>query len=198
MQILFEDFETRSPIDLGDVGAWRYASYPLTDVSVYCYAVNDGPVQVWLRGMPPPKPIFEAAASFNAGFERIIRMQIMTPRYGWPPIPLSQYRCLQASALSLAFPASLENVAAALGLKHQKDKAGAVLMRKWMEPRNPRRGENPDGTYWHDDPAEYTRLIEYCKADVLAERELYHRIGFLPPEEQKLWELDQKINDYGV
>ena len=30
--VLFRDFETRSTLDLSEVGAWKYANHPTTDV----------------------------------------------------------------------------------------------------------------------------------------------------------------------
>jgi DNA polymerase bacteriophage-type len=205
MPIIWEDFETRSALDLGECGVWVYARHATTDAWVYRYAVDDGAVQTWTPGMSVPGPITEAAANpdwliaaFNSGFERTIRSQIMTPRYGWPLIPLAQHRCLQASSLSLALPASLEKVAAALGLQHQKDTAGGTLMRKYAAPRKPRPGEDVTGVYWHDDPQELERLSEYCGADVLTERELHSRIGFITADEQRIWELSETINDRGI
>src|SRR5690606_36064837 len=42
------------------------------------------------------------------------------------------------------------------------------------------------------------RLYDYCKQDVEVERQLEKKIRPLPPFEQELWHLDQKINDRGV
>jgi len=204
MPILHRDYETRSVADLSCVGAHVYAAHATTDVWCCAYAVDDGDVQLWTPGMPVPPEFVEAArnadwlvCAHNDAFERAIETHIMAPRYGWPLAPLAQHRCTQAAALSHALPAKLAKVAAALELKEQKDAEGERLMRKMALPRKPRAGEDPNGTYWFDDPERRTRLGEYCKQDVRTERELHQRIGFISAAEQKVWEIDAVINSRG-
>jgi DNA polymerase len=205
MPVLFRDYETRSTLNLTDAGVHRYAAHPDTDVLACAFAVDDGPVEIWTSGDPTPNVVLEAAGNlnwivvaFNDQFETTIEREIMAPRYGWPAIPISRHRCLQASALALALPANLDGVAEALGLAHRKDKSGAEIMRKWCRPRKPRRGEDPAKIYWHDDPAEYEQLLEYARQDARIERELHQRIGTITPAEQELWLLNGTINGRGV
>src|ERR1700730_11041999 len=42
------DYESRGILNLKNVGAWRYATHPSTDVLCCAYAVDDGPVQLWV------------------------------------------------------------------------------------------------------------------------------------------------------
>lgn len=204
MPILFRDYETRSTIDLRDVGAWKYSTHSTADVWCCAYAVDDGPIGLWTPGDPVP-PEFIAAAqdpawlvcAFNDAFERLIEQHIMGPRYGWPVVPIERHRCLQATTLSLALPGSLDGVASALKLEHQKDADGHKLMMQMARPRKRRRDEDP-GVYWFDDPERITRLHGYCKRDLAAERELYAKVGFLTAEEQSLWGLDATINARGI
>ena len=127
MKTVVVDAETRSLLDLRKVGAARYARHPSTDVWCVAYAIDDDPVQLWLPGEPVPPAIVEAATdpncvfvAHNANFERSIIEHILTPRYGWPAIPVERWRCTMAAALALALPADLGKVAAALSLPHQK------------------------------------------------------------------------------
>lgn len=46
---LHRDYETRSPVELKVVGAHRYAADPCTEIVCAAYAVDDGPVRLWLR-----------------------------------------------------------------------------------------------------------------------------------------------------
>src|SRR5262249_49582897 len=193
-----------SVLELPKVGAHVYAAHASTDVWCCAYAVDDGEAQLWTPGMPVPDAFVEAArnpdwvaSAFNAGFERQIEQHIKGPRYGWPLVPLSQQRCTQAAALALALPPSLGAASSALVLEHRKDEAGHRLMLQMSRPRKPRKGEDPNGTYWVDDPEKIQRLYDYCKRDVEAERALHKRIGFLPDSEQRVWELDARINDRG-
>jgi DNA polymerase len=204
MPILVRDYETRSTLKLGDVGAWRYATHAETDVWCCAYAVDDEPVKLWTPGDPTPSEFIEAAqnpdylvSAFNDQFERLIEAQIMGPRYAWPLIPIERHRCSQAAALSLALPATLEKAANAVQLEQRKDKAGRAVMLKMAAPRRPRKNEDPR-LYWLDDPKRLSILYEYCKQDVAVERALHDRIGFLCPEEQAIWLLDQQINDRGL
>jgi DNA polymerase bacteriophage-type len=205
MPALFRDYETRSTLDLRAVGAWRYSYDSTTDVWCCAYAVDDEPVKLWISGDPIPPEFVEAAqnpewlvSAFNDAFERVIEQHVMAPRYAWPLIPIERHRCSQAAALALALPASLEDVAHVLELEHQKDKAGATLMRQMAKPRKARKDEDGDGIYWFDDEERRERLYAYCKQDVEAERELHHRITPLIPDEQALWQLDARINDRGL
>lgn len=49
------DIETYSEADLKEVGLYRYAEHPSTELLVVCYAFDDGPVNVWL-----PYPLWDA------------------------------------------------------------------------------------------------------------------------------------------
>lgn len=205
MPIIRRDYETRSTINLADVGAWRYATHDTTEIWCCAYAVDDGPIKLWVPGDPIPPEFIAAAqdptyivAAFNDHFERLIEQHIMGPRHGWPIIPIERHRCLQASALALALPAKLEGVAKALNLEQQKDIGGHKLMLQMSKPRRPRQHEDPPIIHWFDDPERIQRLHEYCRQDVATERALYACIGFLSDPEQELWQLDAAINDRGI
>jgi DNA polymerase bacteriophage-type len=92
-------------------------------------------------------------------------------------------------------PAKLEKVAIALSLDQQKDMVGHALMMKMAKPRKARKGEDPNGVYWVDDPESHKRLGAYWRQDVRVERAIVACIGFISPEEQAIWFLDAVIND---
>lgn len=204
MTALHIDFETRSPVDLKKCGVYVYAEHPQTDVWCAAYAVDDGPVQLWVSGDPVPPEVIRAVEEgqtfvvHNAQFERIIWKHVLTPRYGWPEPKLEQWRCTMAMAYAMALPGSLENAAAAVGLSVRKDMEGHSTMMRMAKPRKPRKGEDPRGVYWFDDEDRKQKLYAYCKNDVEVERQLEKRLFRLHPDEQKLWCLDQEINDRGV
>jgi DNA polymerase bacteriophage-type len=196
---VFIDTETRSPLDLREVGESRYASDPRTEIRCVCYAVNDGEVKSWRLGDPAPSAIPAAAkwVAHGAGFERAM-FKYNGPRFGWPDIPLERWRCTMAAAVAQALPASLETLSQALNLSHGKDVAGARLMLQMAKPRRPRSDEDPAGIYYYEDEERLARLIQYCARDVEATREVFYRVPALPPEEETLWRLDQRINERGV
>jgi DNA polymerase bacteriophage-type len=202
--VLFWDIETRSTIDLPEVGGWRYAADPSTDVWCVCFAVDDGPVQTWVPGQPIPEEFFEAArnpdwivVAHNSAFERVIEEHVLAPRYGWPIVPIERHRCTMAMSLAAALPGKLEKVAEVLNSPLRKDAEGARLMLKMARPRKPRADEDPAGIYWHDEPENQARLQQYCARDTEAERWLYQRLPPLSDAEQELWVLDAIINRRG-
>jgi DNA polymerase bacteriophage-type len=201
--VLHRDYEVRSTLSLPKVGSWKSAAADQTEVLCCAFAVNDGPVQLWLPGDPVPPEVIEVArnpdwldCAHHAQFEVAIERFIMQRRFGWPKIPLSRHRCTMAMAQALSLPGKLELVAEALELIRQKDRAGQRLMLMMTKPRRPRKDE-PPGLYWFDDEDRLQRLYEYCKQDVEVERELYHQLQPLIPHEIKLWQLDCVVNDRG-
>jgi DNA polymerase len=204
MPILFWDVETRSALDLGVAGAWRYASDPSTEVLCVGFAVDDSEPKIWIPGEPIPEPFIAAArdsswrvVAHNYQFERAIATRILEPRYGWPRILLARQCCSMTMALASALPGELEAAALALGLPHQKDREGYRLMRQMARPRRPRNCEDPNGIYWVDSPELRERLYRYCMRDVEVERALFQRLPMLPPKEQEHWQLDAIINERG-
>src|SRR5262249_11039351 len=87
--------------------------------------------------------------------------------------------------------------AGALARPVQKEAEGHRLMLHMSKPRRPRKGEDPNGIYWHDDMERRLRLQAYCRRDVEVERELYKRLPPLSDAEQAVWQLDAEINRRG-
>jgi DNA polymerase len=177
-RVLHRDFETKSAVSLTTVGAWRYAADPTTEILCVGFAIDDGPVRIWIPGQPIPTEFLEAArdprwlvVSHNDQFETAIETRLLHPRHGWPLIPRECHRCTMAAALANALPGSLEGAAAALGLGLHKRKM----------PK----------------PEETEQLHQYCAWDVEIERELYRRLPPLSPAEQRLWTLDGVVNERG-
>lgn len=95
-------------------------------------------------------------------------------------------------AMAMSLPGSLENAAGAVNLDIGKDMSGRRLMLQMARPRK------TDPLTWWGVPEKLERLYEYCKTDVEVERALEKRLVPLSDSEQRLWWLDQVINDRGV
>lgn len=196
------DLETRSTADLRKVGVFVYAADPTTDVWCACWAVDDGPVEVWLPGEPCPAAIVAGAlgeavfVAHNAGFERTLWAGVLEPRHGWPAVPaLERWDCTAARAAAMALPRSLDGAAEALGLPVRKDEEGGRLMLRMARPRS----VEPDGTaVWWTDKARLDRLIAYCRRDVEVEHALDKALRPLGAHEREIWLLDQRINERGI
>src|SRR5262245_54932933 len=172
------DIESRSTVDLTEVGTHIYAAHPTTEVLCLGYCVDNGPTKIWHPGEPVPKPFFNGAKyiAHNAAFEYQIMKHKLVPLHGFPVIPIERIVCTMAQVHAMALPGALEKVAKAINLENQKDEAAARLMMKLSKPRKPKKGEDPNGIYWHDDPKEYLKLDEYCMKEVAATREIYHTL----------------------
>lgn len=200
------DFETRSTLDLGDVGAYTYAEHPTTDVLCLAYALPETPddIQTWVLGDVFPVPLRDAIAdptvyfrAWNAAFERTIWRLLCVPKYGWPAIPDNRWVCTMVLGLAAGLPGELDIAAKALRLPQQKDEAGHRLMLQVSQPRKVK--SRPGELIWWDDAERLERLYAYCRQDVRTENAIW---DVLPPamdkRERALWLLDQRINDRGV
>src|SRR5215831_21048363 len=202
MAIVVWDLETYSQANLKEVGAHNYANNPSTGVHFFCYAIDDGEVQTWRPGEPPPEPFANPSAYFfiadNWEFERAIHTHILVPRYGFPSIPLENQDCAQRLALSNAFPAELGLRCEALGLPYRKDPEARKAMLRLSRPQTAKKRKKPV------DPAARERdlalLLERCKSDVTATRAAYNssRLRPLLPEERLQLLHDAAINTRGV
>jgi DNA polymerase len=203
--VLHFDVEGRNRVDIKLCGGDLWAQ--TATIVCLAFAVDDDLINLWRPGEPVPPAFIEAACNprwivtaFNAGFERAMMRHVLTPQFGFPEIPLAQYRCTQAAASALALPASLDDIAIALDLIERKDRTGYKLMLKMTKPRRPRKAEDPTKIYWHETPQQLERLREYCQQDVRVERELWQVLyprRALSDEEQELWRIEQIINTRG-
>ena len=114
VHVFHRDDETRSCVSLNGVGAHRYVSDPSTEFLFRAWAVDDGPVQLWVPGDPIPPEAFEAAHNANwlvgahgDHFETANEEHLLGPRHGWPLVPLERHTCTMARALALGLPAKL-------------------------------------------------------------------------------------------
>ena len=201
---LYVDVETRSPLSLKDVGAHRYARDPRTEIICVGFALDNEPPQTWVPGNPIPQEFLEAASNpnwaavaHNASFELAITRYILEPRFNFPHIPLSHWRCTQAAASALGLPARLDKLAEVLELACRKDISGQRLMMMMARPRRVHKGEDATQTFYFCDDDRLQRLFAYCEEDVRVTREIFTRLPELSPQEQKLWQLDACINNRG-
>jgi len=196
------DFETRSKVDLRKTGSSVYARDESTEVLCLGYTLDGGyTVKLWTPEMAAPEDLIQAVRdggevhAHNAMFERLIWTHVCVPTFGWPDVQFDQWRCSLAACSRMALPRSLEDAGQALGLPIEKDLEGRRIMLKLARPRKPTLN-NP--AEWHNNPADFARLYEYCKTDVLAECEVIRALEELPESQIKVWKLDQRINLRGM
>jgi DNA polymerase len=190
------DFETANPVlDLSEVGSTAYSKHPLTEI--LCLGVSDegrsnylwvpaGDSDRVLDRALNPRFVFIA---HNVGFEKDIWRNIMVSYYGFPDIPNHRWHDTMAVAYLRGLPGSLEKLLIALGLPG-KDMAGSKLTRSLS--RFSKKG------YLDRRPETLQRVYQYCMKDVADEVAVHSLLGYLPPEERAIWEIDQEINERGL
>lgn len=205
MRTLGIDLETYSSVDLAKSGVYAYTEADDFQILLFGYAFDDEPVQVidLASGEALPEDVLQALThseviktAFNANFERIC-----LERYLEHPLPVEQWRCSAVHALTLGLPGNLEGVAKSLKLEQQKDSAGKGLIRYFSVPCKPTKsnGGRTRNLPEHN-PEKWLRFKSYCARDVEVERTIRKALERypVPDVEQRLWILDQKINDRGV
>ena len=197
------DFESTSCGSLPQIGAHKYARLASTRILCFAYAIDEDDPVVWYPTFQPaPDDLIEAALApdlefraWNAAFEFNI-WNACAVRHDLPPLGIERFHCTMAQALVWGVPPKLEQAAIALRTNIEKDKEGAKLMRKMMRPRPHKDGSI---TWWdQDEPELLWRLGEYCAQDVRAERAIGRRLRPMPPDERRLWVLDQHMNNRGL
>lgn len=201
MNKVFIDFETRSEVDIWEVGAAVYASHPSTSILCICYAIDDDPVITIRNDGKGLSTLYKMASlpnnifvAHNAFFERMIWRHKLKAL----EVPVERWICTLAMAAACGLPKALDKVASALNLTQQKDKMGKRAMLAMSKPRPAYKGEDPSKVYWRGNPELYDTLCSYCAQDVETERELYHKLPKLSAAEHKVWRLDQALNERGV
>ncbi len=203
MNNIYLDFETRSEVDIWKVGAWNYSVHPSTEILCMALAMGEGFVNIYEGNLANTQPhmllkymdntwVFHAHYSM---FENYIWHNILVKRYGWPVIPLRQWRCTAALAAAHALPRALDKAALALDLSEKKDMEGKRTMLKMCKPRKATKNNKAK---WHGGEEDFQKLYDYCINDVEVERAIENKLPQLSQHELEVWRLDQIINTRGI
>jgi DNA polymerase len=191
------DFESRSTINLVEQGLDIYANDPTTEV--LCIAFGTQPDNVHVSSphdLYPEEDFLDHVRNggkiqgWNVIFEYAIWNCVCVPKYGWPPLKLTQ--CIDTMAIAAAnnIPQSLEEAALFLNASHKKDPIGKRLIQKLSKP-------NTKGLF-NEDPELMKQLFDYCAQDVRTEMAIGSVLRGLTEVEQEVWEATQRINLRGV
>ena len=200
------DIETRSSIEIGKAGLYRYAQSPDFEIILFAYQMDDAPVEIvdLAQGERIPEWIVEALQSagfikhaYNAAFE-----WYCLNRAGYRT-PLAQWRCTMAHGLYCGYPGGLDAIGKAIGLPQDRQKlaTGKALIRYFCVPCKPTK--NNGNRTWNlpkHAPEKWELFKEYCKQDVTAENSILRRLEQfpMPEEEERLWQMDVRMNAFGV
>ena len=200
------DIETRSSVDIGKAGAYKYAQSPDFQILLFAYQMGEEPVEIidLANGERLPNELVAALSdpdvikhAYNAAFE-----WYCLNRTGFET-PIDQWRCTMAHGLYCGYTAGLDATGKAIGLPQDKQKlaTGKALIRYFCVPCKPTRN-NGNRTWnqpWHD-PKKWDLFKEYCKQDVVTEHEILARLKQfpVPDAEEQQWQMDVLMNAYGV
>ncbi len=218
------DIETYSSADIAKSGAYRYAEAPDFQILLIGYRFEDMTETTVIDLSPysggdgvnakedavnyirmEHTRFYHALLSdevtkhaFNANFERTCLAQY----FGY--MPPEQWECTMVRAAALGLPMSLAGVGDALGLSEDeaKLKTGKALISYFCKPCKPTKANGGRTRNFPEHaPDKWALFKEYNARDVDAELAIYRRLeeyGGANPNEQKLWEWDQRTNDNGV
>lgn len=200
------DLETYSSVDIKESGVYAYSASPDFEILLIGYKLDNRDVQIidLTSGEEQPefwKALYDPAViktAYNANFERTC-LAAWTKR----PMPPEEWRCTAVRAATLGLPSTLGGVGAALGLPEdqQKNAIGKQLINYFCKPCKPTKtnGGRTRNLPEHA-PEKWAQFVEYNRQDVVAEAAILDKLRVypIPDTEQKLWELDQKMNDRGI
>ncbi|MCL2876661.1 MAG: DNA polymerase, partial [Betaproteobacteria bacterium] len=201
------DIETYSSVGIRKGGLYRYAQAPDFQVLLLAWALDNGPVHLVEVGqgellcrefgdafMDPSA----TKSAHNAAFEWYCLSQHFKRA-----LPIEQWHCTMVHALYCGYPAGLAAVGEALGLPQDKKKMwqGSSLIRTFCVPQKPTKANGGrTRTLPHHEPEKWNLFRGYCSQDVVTEREVSRHLAPwpVPEREQRLWQLDMRMNAYGV
>lgn len=153
------DFESFSKADIKEVGAYRYAFDPSTEILCAAMALDEEEPVIWdclwldkdcganakseaaleryWDALEDPEVLIYA---FNAQMEIAMSAALMEKTWGIKPPDISRFRCAQSISRRAALPASLDKLGEVLNLSTQKDKRGKELIKKFSVMQKPDKG----------------------------------------------------------
>jgi len=224
MPTLFLDLETYSEISLKDVGPYKYAEHESTEILLFAYAIDDGPVRVWdvTDGSKIPSDLRKALLNYatikvahNSNFDRTvinnsekIARELKLPRREKYCVPIEQWEDTMVMAYTIGIRGSLELMLVDLGADYdmQKLKDGKRLVRMFCMPQKVTRNQPYKRRDAITDPKDWFKFIEYARQDVESMRWAYSRMPKLVINrstntgwfEMRLWHLSEDMNDLGM
>lgn len=200
------DIETKSSVDIGKAGLYRYAQSEDFEILLFAYQLDEGDVFIvdLANGEKIPQFIIDALSNpfvikhaYNAAFE-----WYCLNRAGYVT-PLNEWRCTMIHGLYCGYTAGLDATGKAIGLPQDKLKlnTGKALIRYFCVPCKPTKSNgNRKWNLPKHAPEKWELFKEYCKQDVVTEHEILKRLEAFPVplEEEKLWQQDIQMNAFGV
>jgi DNA polymerase len=199
------DWETKSELDLTEVGIDLYSAHPSTEILMGAFKIDGQTTEQWVpaEGERIPTDLKEALRDpevhkigFNASFERLIAWRKLGLGVG----DYASWRCSMALAYMFSFMGGLDDIAEQMDLRYKKSPRGKLLVRTFCGPNKPTKNQPFIWRDQHSDPELWEEFKGYNIRDEDTEWELWSKlIKFGVPDWQwELYTLDQIINDRGL
>lgn len=200
--LIYGDLETRSLLDLRDVGHYAYAEHPSTEILLIFVASDDGPVHtIDLTAGPAPQCLINALASkpftsWGAFDYVVLNVKLLGPLA--LSIKPENFYDISAHAQMLTVHRELKQACRQLGVTAGEEKfaTGRRLIELFSVP-------NKDGDF--ADPTEYqaewAEFMRYGAQDVVAARACHKRLRSIakwPAKEHQVYAEMLRINDRGM
>lgn len=202
--VLFVDFETRSKIDLKEVGSRNYFLDPSTEIiftgfkksNVDKVTIEENvDVLDFLLSFSVGSPIVAHNYKFEFyAFQKLIRDGKLTGKTAAWFGDIKNYRCTKATAQRYGFSkSSLHDLSIQLNLKNKKLGTGKELITRYSKP-------NRKGEFNIITEEDRKKFLAYLESDILATEEIYNFLPklYLDEKENKIFELDKIINERGI
>ena len=207
MRVMSVDIETYSSIDLAEAGVYRYTEAPDFQILLIGYSIDGDPVEVHDCTTPGcwPRDFLDALTdpdvvktAWNANFERTCLAAELEEE-----MPPEQWSDTMILALECGLPGSLAAAGVALGLPEDqlKDPVGKSLIQYFSKPCRPTRANSGrTRNLPQHDPDKWALYKSYNRQDVVTEMAIRNALKayLLERSEQRLWCLDQRMNDHGI
>lgn len=206
------DIETYSSVDIKKSGLYKYVQSPDFEILLFAYSIDSAPIRIidLAQGETIPDELRDMMFSqdcilhaYNAAFEWYCLSKYFHLTELSQMLWLTHWHCTMLHGLYCGFPGGLAAVGDALGLPQDKRKMGIgkALINYFCKPCKPssKNGNRTRNLPRHS-PEKWELFKTYCIQDVVTEMSVDSMLSAFPvPEDvQHQWELDQRINAYGV
>jgi DNA polymerase len=217
MECVVLDFETRSRVDVKEVGTWAYTEDPSTEILLLSLRLPEEVIRTWVGPVPEfrtlPGKLFSAEKvdflsdhelkeileklvqdpsvhwiAHNVQFEWSLWKFKLGPYLGVPPPPLERWEDTALLASQANGPRDLSSAASHFQLSVGKD---MIHRRSALRLAKPLKGR------WVVKPETFYRAVDYNRKDVEVTWLLYQELEKWAGMERALKELDLKINARG-
>ena len=199
------DLEIYSAENVRQVGAWRQAMDPSTEILICAYSYDEQVnIRSWELGDPPPEKLNariragEPIAAHNAEYEFAMLSAGPGERAGFAVPQVEQMVDTATQAAICGLPRSLDGATQALNLPFTKQKDGMRLIKLFCQPRAATKNNPLQRIMPWDAPIDWSQFLRYCKGDVAAERALCYALPALTRAELRAWQLTTRINRRGL